>query len=167
MHWTFTAFWTDPWTKSDIIAAWSAAISVSAILAALALAVWEHRRASRADARRRRDFIDAAVAVLDEAISQAQAFEDACLSQSDQAAAIGILSNITLERAKSSLSALRPVAPPDGPLALALTGAVEALVPTALAYSRGPDDGSMRESITMTLALLQVAKAQISARRSR
>jgi hypothetical protein len=129
-QWTLSAFWNSPWTKSDIIAAWSSAITLCAILAALSLAVWEHRRTVRAERQNRRRFVEEMAKLVRGAIGACeQCLEGLAGPQRPQGADPLSACNTMLTAFGDSLDVLRPLAPADGPLNVATSQARQLLEP--------------------------------------
>jgi hypothetical protein len=129
-QWTLTAFWTTPWTKSEIISAWSAAVTICAILVALGLAVWEHKRAARAERQNKQRFVEEVVKLVRGAITAC----DQCLEAlagphppGDNEALAAC--NSLLTTLGDSMDVLRPLAPADGRLTVATTQTRQLLEP--------------------------------------
>jgi hypothetical protein len=128
--WTLSAFWSSPWTKSDIIAAWSSGVTICAILVALGLAVWEHRRAVRAELHNKRRFVEEVVKLVRGAIAAC----DQCLEAlADPRPPPGVNAvaacNSLLVTLGDSMDVLRPLAPADGQLTVATTQTRQLLEP--------------------------------------
>jgi hypothetical protein len=129
-QWTLSAFWNSPWTKSDIISAWSATVTLCAILAALGLAVWEHKRAARAEQQNKRRFVEEVAKLMRGAIAAC----DQCLEVLAGAQPPGdkeavAACNSLLTTLADSMDVLRPLAPADGRLTVATTQTRQLLEP--------------------------------------
>jgi hypothetical protein len=130
-QWTLQAFWTSPWTKSDIILAFSSGVTICAILVALSLAVWEHKRADLADRQNKRRFVEEVVKLMRGAITAC----DQCLEAlanpqptSDPEALVAACNSL-LTSFGDSMDVLRPLAPADGKLTVATTQTRQLLEP--------------------------------------
>jgi hypothetical protein len=136
-HWTLASFWSEPWTRSDIISAWSAAITVSAILVALGLAVWEHRRVVRTERQNRRRFVEEMTRLLRQAVDACeQCLEVLARPQPPGGPDAVALCNTLLTTFGDSLDVLRPLAPADGRLTVATTQARQLMEPISDAALR-------------------------------
>jgi hypothetical protein len=129
-QWTLVAFWTSPWTKSEIISAWSAAVTIGAILVALGLAVWEHKRAARVERQNKQRFVEEVAKLVRGAIAAC----DQCLEAlagpqppGDNEALAAC--NSLLTALGDSMDVLRPLAPADGRLSVATTQTRQLLEP--------------------------------------
>jgi hypothetical protein len=129
-QWTFSAFWSTPWTKSDLIAAWSAAVTLCAILTALGLAVWEHRRAVRAERQNKRRFVEEVAKLARGAIAACDQCLEALAGPQPPAELQALAAcNTLLATLGDSMDVLRPLAPADGRLAVATTQTRQLLEP--------------------------------------
>ena len=135
--WTLSSFWNTPWTKSDLIAAWSSGVTLCAILVALGLAVWEHRRAVRVERQNKRRFVEEMAKLLRQAVGACEQCLEA-LAQPQPPAGPDALAfcNTLLTTFGDSLDVLRPLAPADGRLTVATTQARQLLEPIS--------DGALR-----------------------
>jgi len=129
-QWTLSAFWTTPWTKSDIIAAWQAGVTISAVLIALGLAVWEHKRAAMTERQNKRRFVEEVVKLVRAGIGAC----DQCLAtlagpQPPPAPEVLAVCNNLLQTFGDSMDVLRPLAPADGRLTVATTQTRQLLEP--------------------------------------
>src|SRR5215470_16464770 len=121
-QWTLSAFWNSPWTKSDIILAWSAGVIVCAILVALGLAVWEHRRAARAERQNKRRFVEEVAKLVRAGIGACdQCLETLAGPQPPADREVLATCNSLLSTFGDSMDVLRPLAPADGRLTVATT----------------------------------------------
>lgn len=126
-HWTFAAFWIEPWQKADIIAVWSGLFSAAAIVVALGLALWEHRRSQVLERARRLEFRATVTEIV------ATALEELCLCR--RAAAdeeykwfpFAAGWNRKALDAREALSALVGAAPPDAALVMLMMRAIRSL----------------------------------------
>jgi hypothetical protein len=147
-QWTLTAFWNSPWTKSDIIAAWSSGVTICAILVALGLAVWEHKRAARAERQNKRRFVEEAAKLLRGAITACdQCLEALAGAQPPNDKEAVAACNSLLTTLGDSMDVLRPLAPADGRLTVATTQTRQLLEPIseeALGLQSAWDAVSMR-----------------------
>jgi hypothetical protein len=136
-QWTLSAFWNSPWTKSDIILAWSASVTVCAILVALGLAVWEHKRAARAERQNKRRFVEEVAKLVRAGIGAC----DECLAAlagpqpPPDPEALAACNNL-LTAFGDSMDVLRPLAPADGRLTVATTQSRQLLEPISDAALR-------------------------------
>jgi hypothetical protein len=129
-QWTLSAFWNSPWTKSDIIGAWYSGVTLCAILVALGLAVWEHRRAVRLELHNKRRFVEELAKLVRGAITAC----DQCLvALADPrpppgADAVAACNSLLLTLG-DSMDVLRPLAPADDQLTVATTQTRQLLEP--------------------------------------
>jgi hypothetical protein len=129
-QWTLWDFWNSPWTKSDIIFAWSAVITLCAILAALGLAVWEHKRAALTERHNRRRFVEEVARLVRGAIAACdQCLEALAGPQSPGDPEAVAACNSLLTTLGDSMDVLRPLAPADGRLTVATTQTRQLLEP--------------------------------------
>jgi hypothetical protein len=128
--WTLTDFWTQPWTRAEIISAASSAVTLFAILVALTLAVWERRRAVRTENDNRRRFVEEMTKLLRAAVGACeQCLETLAGPQPPPAPDVLARCNGLLAAFGDSLDVLRPLAPADGQLTVATTQARQLLEP--------------------------------------
>lgn len=129
-QWTLQAFWTTPWTKSDIISAWSSGVTICAILVALGLAVWEHRRAIHAERQNKRRFVEEVTKLVRQAIAACDQCLEALAGPRPPADAEALAAcNSLLTTFGDSMDVLRPLAPADGRLTVATTQTRQLLEP--------------------------------------
>jgi len=130
-QWTLLSFWTDPWTKSDIIMAWSAVITLCAILVALGLAVWEHKRAAMAERQNKRRFVEEVAKLVRGAITACDQCLEALANPHPPAKPEELVAacNSLLATFGDSMDVLRPLAPADGRLTVATTQTRQLLEP--------------------------------------
>jgi hypothetical protein len=128
--WTLSAFWTAPWTRSEIISAWSSGITLCAILVALSIAVWEHRRAVRTERDNRRRFVEEVTKLLRAAVGACeQCLETLAGPQPPPMPDVLARCNDMLVAFGDSMDILRPLAPADGQLTVATTQTRQLLEP--------------------------------------
>ncbi|MGZ3273341.1 MAG: hypothetical protein ACXU82_07785 [Caulobacteraceae bacterium] len=152
-HWTLSAFWNEPWTRSEIISAWSAAVTTVAILVALGLALWEHRRAARVELQNRHRFVEEMARLLRQAVSACeQCLETLAQSHPGGPDALA-LCNTLLVTFGDSLDVLRPLAPADGRLTVATTQTRQLLEPISEAAIRLQ---SAREAVDLRAQRMRV-----------
>jgi hypothetical protein len=141
------AFWTEPWTRSEIISAVSSAVTLCAILVALTIAVWEHRRAARAERHNRRRFVEEMTKLLRAAVGACeQSLETLAGPQPPPAAEALARCNSLLAAFADSMDVLRPLAPAEGDLTVATTQTRQLLEPFS-------DDGLRLQSAREALDL--------------
>jgi len=129
-QWTLSAFWTAPWTRSEVISAVSSAITLCAILVALSVAVWEHRRAVRTEQANRRRFVEEVAKLLRAAVGACeQCLETLAGPEPPPAKTVLKRCNGLLTAFGDSMDVLRPLAPPEGPLTVAATQTRQLLEP--------------------------------------
>jgi len=129
-QWTLSAFWTAPWTKSDIILAWAAGVMLCAVLVALGLAAWEHRRAARAERQNKQRFVEELTKLLRGAVTACeQCMETLSRPQPPGGSDPLAVCNTMLSTFGDSMDVLRPLAPADGRLTVATTQARQLLEP--------------------------------------
>jgi hypothetical protein len=129
-QWTLQTFWTAPWTKSDIISAWSAGVTICAILVALSLAVWERRRAVRTERDNRRRFVEEMTKLLRAAVGACEQCLEALAGPQPPPASDALARcNGLLSTFGDSMDVLRPLAPADGQLTVATTQTRQLLEP--------------------------------------
>jgi hypothetical protein len=146
-HWTLSSFWTAPWTKADIISAWSAGVTICAILVALSLAVWERRRSVRTEQDNRRRFVEETSKLLRAAVGACeQCLETLAGPQPPPAPEALARCNGLLTAFGDSMDVLRPLAPVDGQLTVATTQTRQLLEPISDA---GLHLQSAREALDM------------------
>lgn len=115
-----------PWVESN-----QGFISVIALAIALTFAVIENHRANTATADRRAEFVATALAILDQ-VTTANAtlrveMQKAADIGGDLAAPLGVW-GLRRARIRSAVETIRPSAPADGPLAIALADLTDALL---------------------------------------
>lgn len=129
-QWTLSAFWTEPWTRSEIISAWSAGVTICAILVALSLALWEHRRAARAERQNRRRFVEEMTKLLRGAVAACEQCLESLAGPKPPADAEALAAcNTLLSTFGDSMDVLRPLAPAEGNLTVATTQTRQLLEP--------------------------------------
>ena len=136
-QWTLSAFWTTPWTKSDIIEAWSAGVTICAILTALGLAVWEHKRSAMVERQNKRRFVEEVAKLMRQAIAACDQCLEALAGPRPPADAEALAAcNSLLTTFGDSMDVLRPLAPADGRLTVATTQTRQLLEPISDASLR-------------------------------
>ena len=145
---TLSAFWTEPWTRSEIISAFSSAVTLAAILIALSLAVWERRRAVRTERDNRRRFVEEMTKLLRAAVGAVEQSQETLAGPKPPPTADTLARcNSLLTAFGDSMDVLRPLAPADGKLTVATTQTRQLLEPIpedALRLQNAWDAVSMR-----------------------
>jgi len=127
---TLSAFWTEPWTRSEIISAFSSAVTLAAILIALSLAIWERRRAVRTERDNRRRFVEEMTKLLRAAVGAVEQSQETLAGPKPPSAADTVARcNSLLTAFGDSMDVLHPLAPADGQLTVATTQTRQLLEP--------------------------------------
>lgn len=148
-----------PWVEAN-----QGLISIIALGTALFFAVVEYRRANSAAAERRTEYVDTVLAMVGELEAEGRTL-NAAIDASEAAGDMpdGARHDWDRKRVRvgHTIALLRPSAPPDGPLALALAELHEALQNVI----GGRDVAEVRASLVRREQEIGDAKAKVAARR--